>query len=100
MGVRLRKPRYTSRMSENLKKRGAQVWAGTALALGICLVACKMDSSKSDSNIPATDAISEAAHAKQELIGGVQWYVDYEVAVEIARKQDKSLWVHFGENPG
>lgn len=41
----------------------------------------------------------EAAGA-QVLIGDVAWYVDYDAALEIARAQDKALWVHFGENPG
>lgn len=33
-------------------------------------------------------------------IGAIDWYVDYEAALEIAREQDRALWVHFGENPG
>ena len=38
--------------------------------------------------------------AEQVRIGDVLWYVDYDAALEIARQQDKALWVHFGENPG
>jgi len=33
-------------------------------------------------------------------IGDVLWYVDYDAALEIARREDKALWVHFGEHPG
>jgi len=47
---------------------------------------------------PSTD--DETVAAEQVLIGGVLWYVDYDAALEIARREDKALWVHFGENPG
>lgn len=33
-------------------------------------------------------------------IGDVEWYVDYDAAVAVARRRDVPLWVHFGENPG
>lgn len=33
-------------------------------------------------------------------IGEILWYVDYDEAVEVARTEDKPLWVHFGEDPG
>lgn len=38
--------------------------------------------------------------AERVRIGDIQWYVDYDAALAIAREQDKALWVHFGENPG
>jgi len=41
-----------------------------------------------------------AAGGDRVTIGDVHWYVDYEAAVEVARAQDKALWMHFGENPG
>ncbi|MEM7305954.1 MAG: hypothetical protein AAF682_04755 [Planctomycetota bacterium] len=43
---------------------------------------------------------SSEAESAQVLIGGVRWYVDYEAAQEVARREQKALWVHFGENPG
>ena len=33
-------------------------------------------------------------------IGEVTWYTNYDEAMTIARKQNKPLWLHFGENPG
>ena len=33
-------------------------------------------------------------------IGDITWYTNYEEAREIARKENKPLWLHFGENPG
>lgn len=33
-------------------------------------------------------------------IGDVAWHVDYDAAREVARREGKPLWVHFGENPG
>lgn len=36
----------------------------------------------------------------QVKIGDVTWYTDYDQALEIARKENKPLWLHFGENPG
>lgn len=33
-------------------------------------------------------------------IGDITWYTNYDQAMSIAKKQDKPLWLHFGENPG
>ena len=33
-------------------------------------------------------------------IGDITWYTNYDEAMAIARKQNKPLWLHFGENPG
>ncbi len=62
---------------------GAGVWLVAAL-----LVGCRGGGTK------------EQAGAGRVLIGDVAWYVDYDTAVQVARAQDKALWVHFGENPG
>ena len=37
---------------------------------------------------------------KRVRIGGIQWYVDYDAALEIASEEKKPIWLHFGENPG
>lgn len=42
----------------------------------------------------------EGNGAVQVEIGAVRWYVDYEAAQELARRETKPLWMHFGENPG
>ncbi len=33
-------------------------------------------------------------------IGDVAWHADYDAAREVAVREGKPLWVHFGENPG
>jgi hypothetical protein len=62
------------------------------LMVGLLVSACSMD--------PMDDSRPAAGAARQVTIGDVLWYVDYEAAREIARVEDKALWVHFGENPG
>lgn len=37
---------------------------------------------------------------KQVKIGGIQWYVDYDAALKVAKEKKKPIWLHFGENPG
>ena len=43
---------------------------------------------------------SDKLNAKKVTIGGIKWYVDYDQALADAKKKDKPLWLHFGENPG
>ena len=66
-----------------------------AALLGIATSACR-----TDSRSPETGTVSAQSTEQQVQIGGVFWYVDYDVALTVAREQDKALWVHFGENPG
>jgi len=61
-----------------------------AMVLGLGAAACRMD----------PEASASVSTAKRVTIGDVQWYVDYDAALAIAREQDKALWLHFGENPG
>lgn len=35
-----------------------------------------------------------------ERIGEIDWYTDYDQALQVARRENKPLWLHFGENPG
>ena len=37
---------------------------------------------------------------KTVKIGNVTWYLDYDAAMKVAKKDKKPLWLHFGENPG
>jgi len=67
---------------------------GAAL-LGVIASACRADSQP-----PEAAAVSSGPAEERVQIGGVLWYVDYDSALEVAREQDKALWVHFGENPG
>ena len=67
--------------------------AGLLLPLLLVLVGCRMASDD-----PAESAAGEVPVTVP--IGDVEWYVDYDAAVEVARRRDVPLWVHFGENPG
>lgn len=73
-----------------------------ALLLGLG-AACSMqpdhEAPSSESSAPAPDGPT-TSDAERVQIGGVHWYVDYEAALEVARQEEKALWVHFGENPG
>ena len=64
--------------------------ASTLLALATLSLACSV-------NEP-TDGYD--AMPEQVRIGDIDWYVDYDAAVDVAREADKALWVHFGEDPG
>ena len=70
-----------------------------AALAALMLGACTMPSSTDDTAASANPGAPEGT-VLTVLIGGVSWYVDYDAAAEIARAQDKALWVHFGENPG
>ena len=73
-------------------RRKILVAAATA---GLLTCACRMD--------PTPDAAAHSTSSgmpAQVEIGEVLWFVDYEAAVEVARREGKPLWVHFGENPG
>ena len=74
--------------------RSRRVFARALLLSTGLALACRTAAPRAATETP------EAGAAPRVLIGAVRWYVDYESAVEIAREQDKALWVHFGENPG
>jgi len=76
-------------MFQGITRRRTGVLATRTILVGLAFLACKMGSDE-----------RTVSGAEQVLIGDIRWYVDYEAAVEIAREQDKALWVHFGENPG
>ena len=64
---------------------------GLALSFLAALFACRSDDGSAGAETPMLE---------RATIGQISWYVDYDAAVEVAREQDKALWVHFGENPG
>ena len=64
-----------------------------ALAAGLALFGCRADTATMESGMSSSDV--------QEIrIGDIDWYVDYDAALEVAKAEDKPLWVHFGEDPG
>lgn len=61
------------------------------LGLGLLAYACHS----------ASDGPQDASTGPERVtIGAVRWYVDYDAALDVARREDLPLWVHFGENPG
>ena len=42
----------------------------------------------------------EIGQEENVRIGGIDWLVDYDRALAVARQQNKPVWLHFGENPG
>jgi hypothetical protein len=86
--------RHTGAMSfANSLRRRSLGPALCGVLIGLALSGCRMD--------PADDQSPPAGGAAAQVsIGLVQWYVDYGVALDIAREQGKPLWVHFGEHPG
>jgi len=38
--------------------------------------------------------------ATQVKIGNINWYVNYDEALQVAKQKNKPIWLHFGENPG
>ncbi|MEW6279456.1 MAG: hypothetical protein AB1758_12575 [Candidatus Eremiobacterota bacterium] len=45
-------------------------------------------------------AMTLPSRADTVRIGGIDWQTDYDQAVQVARREGKPLWLHFGENPG
>lgn len=41
-----------------------------------------------------------AADAETVRIGSIEWYVNYDDALADAKKTNRPVWLHFGENPG
>lgn len=39
-------------------------------------------------------------NSKTVRIGNIDWYVDYDAAMKVAKQKNLPLWLHFGENPG
>jgi len=50
----------------------------------------------------ATNAapIPLAADADTVRIGSIDWYVNYDDALADAKRTNRPVWLHFGENPG
>ena len=42
----------------------------------------------------------EEKKAKTLKIGKIEWYLDYDEAMKVAKERKQPLWLHFGEHPG
>ena len=51
----------------------------------------------SASVLTATEAWGETETRK---IGEIEWHLDYDEALTVAREKQRPLWLHFGEHPG
>lgn len=71
------------------KTHSSSLWV---LSLTLLLAACQT----------ATDPAQRSGAGAPEAvrIGDIEWLVDYDSALRLARETDRPLWVHFGENPG
>ena len=68
-----------------------------AAAAVLGLAACQSDAHVS---APADAEEAPTAAAETRRIGKIDWYLDYDAALAVARQENKALWVHFGEDPG
>ena len=66
-----------------------------AAAAVLGLAACQ-----SDTHVSADAEDAPTAAAETRRIGNIDWYLDYDAALAVARRENKALWVHFGEDPG
>ena len=87
-----------------------------ALVVPIALAGCNLDqrvsvdskqgvpqvaSSNSVSDSQTTSAVkSTSIEGETVHIGSIDWYVDYDTAMKVAKDLNKPIWLHFGENPG
>ena len=37
---------------------------------------------------------------KTRKIGQIEWFLDYDEAMKVAKEKNRPLWLHFGEHPG
>lgn len=47
-----------------------------------------------------TEVDDSSTTSKTVRIGSIDWYVDYDAAMKVAKTKNMPLWLHFGENPG
>ncbi len=51
------------------------------------------DESKMEPNVSGLEV-------EKVTIGSIRWFVDYNTAMLEAKRENKPVWLHFGENPG
>ncbi len=47
-----------------------------------------------------TDIHGDEAKVKTRKIGEIEWFLDYDDALKVAKEKQRPLWLHFGEHPG
>ncbi len=43
---------------------------------------------------------AKPSKAKKVKIGKIEWFLDYDEAMKVAKEKMRPLWLHFGEHPG
>ena len=61
-------------------------------------ITMESDDQQSEQELPEHSSRNDGAATVR--IGSIDWYVNYDQALEVARESGKPLWLHFGENPG
>lgn len=52
------------------------------------------------SGTPQPQASFGSADEGTVRIGSIDWYVNYDAALAEAKRTNRPVWLHFGENPG
>lgn len=48
----------------------------------------------------AQKAVDKPVGKSKAVIGKITWHTDYDAALALAKKENRPVWLHFGENPG
>ncbi len=64
----------------------------------IVLLGCT--SNNAQFSVANAEVIDDDSDSKTVKIGGIDWYVDYDAALKVAKEKNLPVWLHFGENPG
>ena len=75
--------------------RCCKLFMAVLIVASASLVGCNM-AQVADSNSGQADG----AQGETVRIGEIDWYVDYDAAMKVAKESNKPIWLHFGENPG
>ena len=66
---------------------------GIVLTIFVVMIGCS-----GTSEPQATNGFS--ADGETVRIGSIDWYVSYDDALADAKRTNRPVWLHFGENPG
>ena len=73
--------------------------AGPSISQSAVDIETETESDGSSTN-SATPVPLAASDAETVRIGSIDWYVDYDEALAEAKRTQRPVWLHFGENPG
>lgn len=74
------------------------------LAVGALLTSLALALSHGCAGPPASQSAvgieTAAGNGETVRIGSIDWYVNYDEALAEAKRTQRPVWLHFGENPG